>query len=54
VQPLAERWGLFWQAAEINDPSFGVLLSARYGSPSGNASALIDGVTATVTYCVPQ
>ncbi len=49
----SQRWGLFWTAAEINDPGFGVLLSATYRLPAGNADALIDGVTATVTYCVP-
>jgi hypothetical protein len=49
----SERWGLFWTAEEINDPGFGVLLSATYRLPAGNEDALIDGVTATVTYCVP-
>lgn len=50
----SERWGRFWEASELNDPGFGVLLSAVYRSPSGNGDGLIDGVTATVTYCVPQ
>ncbi|WP_143195837.1 hypothetical protein [Archangium sp. Cb G35] len=50
----SERWGTFWEVADVNDPGFGVTLSTSYVSNGGNDSARVDGVTATVTYCLPQ
>lgn len=49
----ADLWGREWTVAEVNDPSFGVALAARYASSAGNDRPSVDSVQLTVSYCVP-
>ncbi len=48
----SDLWGTSWTPAEINDPDFGVAISAKRsgGSPSTSPEARIDSVSVTVTY----
>jgi len=48
-----DLWGQSWTAAQVNDPSFGVAMAARYVARSGNDHARVDSVQMAVTYCVP-
>jgi hypothetical protein len=49
----SDLWGRPWTAAEVNDPSFGVALAARYVRTAGNDHARVDSVQMAVSYCVP-
>jgi len=46
----ADLWDEEWTAADLNDPSFGVALSAAYSKNVGNTLAYVDQVRLTVSY----
>ncbi|MBN2098664.1 MAG: hypothetical protein JW753_03610, partial [Dehalococcoidia bacterium] len=45
-----DLWGTTWTAADINDTSFGVVVSAYNNTAAGARSAWVDYVRITVTY----
>lgn len=47
-----DNWDRTWTAAEINDPSFGLIVSAENTDDSGHG-VQIDGVTLSVDYTLP-
>ncbi len=46
----ADLWGATWTAADLNDPSFGVALSAKYIVAAGNDYALVDQIKVKVYF----
>jgi hypothetical protein len=45
-----DLWGTTWTAADINDPSFGVSVSAQHDTSGLATDARIDNITITVSY----
>lgn len=50
---VADNWGIAWTAADINDPNFGVVLSAINPSTSFTRTATVDYMRITVNYSIP-
>ncbi len=50
---VADNWGIAWTAADINDPTFGVVLSAVNPNTSFNRTATVDYMRITVNYSIP-
>jgi hypothetical protein len=49
----SDLWGTTWTPAEINDPDFGVAISAEKFGGSGEKTAYVDHVVIKVTYSTP-
>ncbi len=48
----SDTWGSSWTPAQVNDPTFGLILSVKNYESTGNEDAYVDTVTMTITYTV--